>query len=227
MPWLDKVKAAPQTWYPGQEAGNAIVDVLLGTINPSGRLPVTFPRRIEDTPAFGNFPGDTERLQVYYKEDSFVGYRHYDHYPDSILFPFGLGLSYTTFDVSNAKFSWGHSGESFPVPGNFHASVDITNTGRILGSEVLQVYITPPVDPSGRKTQRKMVGFTKIALEPGNAGVASITFTSDSFAEFDEVKEDWLIVKGEYAVEVATSASKHDVKASSMFSISEDYHFDA
>jgi beta-glucosidase len=93
MSWLSKVKAVLQTWFPGQEASNAINDILTGAANPSGRPPVTFPRRLEDSPAYGKFPGDTEEVEVNYAEGSFIGYRYYDHVAETVVFQFDHGLS--------------------------------------------------------------------------------------------------------------------------------------
>lgn len=214
MPWLSKVKAVVQTWFPGQEAGNAIVDVLTGAINPSGRLPVTFPRRLEDTPAYGNFPGNTETLQVDYEEGSFIGYRHYDHHPETVLFPFGYGLSYTTFEHSNAHLACGTDAAYSGSASEFIASIDVKNTGDLSGSEVLQVFVTPPASSTDSKTQRKLVGFAKLHLAAGEAGSASMVFTRNEFSEWDEGSSRWTVAGGEHVVEIATSASKADVKAS-------------
>ncbi|THX77323.1 family 3 glycoside hydrolase [Aureobasidium pullulans] len=214
MPWLSKVKAVVQTWFPGQEAGNAIVDVLTGAINPSGRLPVTFPRRIEDTPAYGNFPGNMETLQVDYAEGSFIGYRHYDHDPETVLFPFGYGLSYTTFEYSNAHLASGTDAAYGGSASEFIVSIDVKNTGNSSGGEVLQVFVTPPASSSDPRTQRKLVGFAKLHLEAGEAGSASIAFTRNEFSEWDEGSSRWTVAGGEHIVEIATSASKADVKAS-------------
>ncbi|THX41394.1 family 3 glycoside hydrolase, partial [Aureobasidium pullulans] len=214
MPWLSKVKAVVQTWFPGQEAGNAIVDVLTGMVNPSGRLPVTFPRRLEDTPAYGNFPGNMETLQVDYAEGSFIGYRHYDHHPETVLFPFGYGLSYTTFEHSNAHLACGTDAVYSGSASEFIASIDVKNTGDSSGSEVLQVFVTPPVSSTNSRTQRKLVGFAKLHLEAGEAGSACIAFTRNEFSEWDEGSSRWTVPGGEHVVEIAISASKADVKAS-------------
>ncbi|KAI5236745.1 family 3 glycoside hydrolase [Aureobasidium subglaciale] len=212
MPWISSVKAVIQTWFPGQEAGNAIVDVLTGAVNPGGRLPVTFPKSLEDTPAYGNFPGDTEKLQVDYTEGSFIGYRHYDHFPDTILFPFGHGLSYTTFEFSNGTLTSSLDVMHHEADPTFVVWVDVTNTGEVDGSEVVQVYMTPPASAAGSKTQRKLVGFSKLRLNAGETGSAHIAFTRDEFSEYDEASSKWVVEGGEHLVEIATSASKADVK---------------
>ncbi|MBZ0287326.1 MAG: glycoside hydrolase family 3 C-terminal domain-containing protein, partial [Anaerolineae bacterium] len=129
MPWLDAVAAVVQAWYPGQESGNAIADVLFGAVNPSGRLPQTFPKRIEDNPAYINYPG--ENGQVFYGEGIFVGYRYYDKKQVEPLFPFGHGLSYTTFEYQNLTVS----APSFDTPEDIRVSVDITNTGARPGQD--------------------------------------------------------------------------------------------
>ncbi|KAI5208164.1 family 3 glycoside hydrolase [Aureobasidium subglaciale] len=212
MPWLSSVKAVIQTWFPGQEAGNAIVDVLTGAINPGGRLPVTFPKSLEDTPAYGNFPGDMERLQVDYVEGSFIGYRHYDYLPDTILFPFGHGLSYTTFEFSNGNLTSSTDARHHEADSTWIVSADVTNIGKVDGSEVVQVYMTPPAHAAGSKTQRKLVGFSKLRLRAGDSGSISIKFTRDEFSEYDEASSQWVVEGGEHLVEIATSASKADVK---------------
>ncbi|TIA57753.1 family 3 glycoside hydrolase [Aureobasidium pullulans] len=206
MPWLSKVKAV--------EAGNAVVDVLTGAINPSGRLPVTFARRLEDTPTYGNFPGNTETLQVDYAEGSFIGYRHYDHHPKTVLFPFGYDLSYTTFEYSNAHLACGTDAASGGSASEFIASIDVKNTGDSSSSEMLQVFVTPPASSSDSRTQRKLVGFAKLHLQAGEAGSAPIAFTRTEFSEWDEGSSRWTVTGGEHVVEIAISASKADVKAS-------------
>ena len=225
MPWLHKVKAVVQTWFPGQEAGDSIVDVLTGSVNPGGRLPITIPRRIEDTPAFGNFPGNLKKHEVDYAEGSFIGYRHYEHYPETILFPFGFGLSYTTYDTSDAKLTWGKSEMPAPASSIFVASTSVRNTGNTTGNEVIQVYVTPVEAPPGQRTQRKLVGFAKVTLKPKEAKRAEVKFAADSFAEFDEGTRQWLVAEGDYRVDIATSAAKADVKAYFSFHIKQDYFF--
>ncbi|KAI4853970.1 family 3 glycoside hydrolase [Aureobasidium sp. EXF-8845] len=222
MPWLPEVKALVQTWFPGQEAGNAIVDILTGAVNPSGRLPVTFPRRLEDTPAYGNFPGDIDRLEVSYTEGSFIGYRHYDHSPETVLFPFGYGLSYTAFAFDKATLTTSPRttcGESAP---QYVATINVTNTGDVSGSEIIQVYMTPPPTTTGTRTQRKLVGFEKLELQPGETKTAHVAFKQTEFAEWDEDNSRWSVAGGEHLVELSTSAARADVKATFTIMIEED-----
>src|SRR5436309_14842075 len=134
MPWLDKVAAVVQAWYPGQECGNAIADVLFGDVTPSGKLPQTFPVRLKDNPTYLDFPG--ENGKVYYGEGLFVGYRYYDKRRIAPLFPFGFGLSYTTFSYSHLRLS----AQQIGPDDTLHVSVDVTNTGQRAGKEIVQLY---------------------------------------------------------------------------------------
>src|SRR5262249_49448246 len=135
MSWLDQVAAVVEAWYPGQECGNAIADVLFGAVNPSGKLSETFPKRLQDNPAYINYPG--ENGQVHYGEGIFVGYRYYEKKQIETLFPFGFGLSYTTFHYDSLSLSAStlHPSETLSV------SIDITNTGKRAGQEVVQLYV--------------------------------------------------------------------------------------
>lgn len=128
MPWLDRVAAVVQAWYPGQECGNAIADVLLGATDAAGRLPQTFPRRLEDNPAYLNYPGENGKVR--YGEGLFVGYRYYDKKRVEPLFPFGFGLSYTTFAYGNARLDAAAIGSDDRLT----VGVDVTNTGPRAGS---------------------------------------------------------------------------------------------
>ncbi|KAL6362258.1 hypothetical protein LRP88_04336 [Fusarium phalaenopsidis] len=130
MPWLSSVSAVIQAWYPGMEAGNSIADVLFGMVNPGGKLPVTMPRSFADTPCYGNFPGDLEKLEVRYEEGVFVGYRYYDQHPDRALFPFGFGLSYTKFGLSlkNPRRQILQDGRKSVI------QVEFKNIGKVTGS---------------------------------------------------------------------------------------------
>src|SRR5258708_2266787 len=135
MPWFEKVVAVVQAWYPGQECGNAIADVLFGDVNPSGKLTETFPLRLEDNPAYINYPG--ENGKVSYGEGLFVGYRYYEKKKVAPLFPFGFGLSYTTFSYDTLKLSADEIGPHDTI----EVSINITNTGQRAGQEVVQAYV--------------------------------------------------------------------------------------
>ena len=135
MPWLDSAAAVLQAWFRGQECGNAIADVLFGKVDASGRLPQTFPQRLQDNPAYLNYPG--ENGKVVYGEGMFVGYRYYDKKEIAPLFPFGFGLSYTTFDYANLRLSQRPPGPRRDA----EVSVDVTNSGARAGMEVVQLYV--------------------------------------------------------------------------------------
>ncbi|CAI9633039.1 unnamed protein product [Alternaria burnsii] len=139
MPWLQDISAVLQACFPGQEAGYSIADVILGSACPGGKLPVTFPQALSDTPAFDNSPGNLEANFVEYKERIYVGYRHYDRKPETVLFPFGFGLLYTTFNISNVSTS----STSLEKGRSLTVTAHVTNTGARPGSKTVQVYIGP------------------------------------------------------------------------------------
>lgn len=193
LPWLSKVPALVQAWFPGQEAGNAIADVISGATNPSGRLPISWPKHIEDAPAYGNFPGGikNDQLTVKYAEGVFVGYRHYDRLPkDKIQFPFGFGLSYTNFTVSNGQASQTSAD-------GFDTRVAVKNIGSVAGSTVVQVYI-------GRKQHapehpiKTLVGFKKVFLRPNQEHIVELSLTLSDFAYFDDASKLWRVDRGQY-----------------------------
>lgn len=164
MPWLKSVSAVVQAWYGGQENGNAIADVLFGHVNPSGKLPVTFPHRIEDTPCGLSFPGMDDH--AYYSEGTDVGYRHYDRHQIEPLFPFGFGLSYTSFQVTLRS-------KEVILSDSAQVQVEVKNTGSVPGAEVVQVYVSTSADPGIRRLQ----GFCKVHVRPGATETAIVTLT--------------------------------------------------
>lgn len=210
MPWIDSVSGLLQCWFPGQEAGNAIVDVLLGAASPSGRLPVSFPRRIEDTPCYGNFPGDHKKKTVDYAEDIEVGYRHYDKHPEKVLFPFGFGMSYTTFELGQAAIA----PRELVLGSVVTVQLQVKNVGEIAGKEVVQVYLAPPEPIAGRPARpvKVLAGFAKVEVGPHDAASVAVDISFESAAFWDETASMWAIDSGEYAVLVgnsSSSAAKH------------------
>ncbi|EOO01585.1 putative thermostable beta-glucosidase b protein [Phaeoacremonium minimum UCRPA7] len=202
MPWLEEVPALLQTWFPGQECGNAIADVLTGALNPEGHLPVTFPKRLEDAPAYGNFPGDyvQGQLKVQYAEGVFIGYRHYDRLTrDKVNFPFGYGLSYTDFEVEGAKITE-HSKDGYTV------AATIQNTGRQPGGMVLQVY-AGKTDTSVDHPLKVLVAFQKVRLSPGERQVVQLPVRLRDLAYFDEKSHGWTAEAGQYKLYFGTSAA--------------------
>ncbi len=210
MPWLDKVAAVVQAWYPGQECGNAIADVLFGDTNPSGKLPQTFPARLEDNPAYLNFPG--ENGKVYYGEGLFVGYRYYEKKKIAPLFPFGFGLSYTTFSYSSLSLS----AQTIGPDETLQASIDITNTGQRAGKEIIQVYIRDKQASLGRP-EKELKAFAKVQLEPGERKTVTLSLARDALAYYDDLAHEWVAEAGEF--EVLVGASSQDIRATATFTL--------
>jgi len=203
MPWINKVPAIVQAWYIGSEAGNVIADVISGDVNPSGKLPFTFPVKLEDCPAIRNgaisYPGDS--INQEYKEGIYVGYRWYLTQKIKPLFPFGYGLSYTTFDIKPATsgIQKVKANETFTIKAN------ITNTGKVKGSEVLQLYVRKPKSVVDRPL-RELRAFKKVALEPGQTSTVELSVAAQNLSFYDEKKGSWTLEPGEYLIEVGTSA---------------------
>jgi beta-glucosidase len=210
MPWLDKVAAVVQAWYPGQECGNAIADVLFGDTNPSGKLPQTFPVRLEDTPTYLDFPG--ENGEVYYGEGLFVGYRYYDKKKIAPLFPFGFGLSYTTFDYGPLSLSAPQIGPNDTL----QVSVEITNTGQRTGKEVVQLYVRDQ-QASLQRPEKELKAFAKVQLEPGERKMVTLSIARDALAYYDDLAHEWVAEAGEF--EVLVGASSQDMRATAVFTL--------
>ena len=197
MPWLDQVAAVVLAYYPGLENGNAVARVLLGEVNPSGKLPVTFPRRLQDTPAFVNFPGGRE---VRYGEGIFVGYRYYDIKDIEPLFPFGHGLSYTAFAYSDLSLpAVVKAGDRVTV------ALRVTNTGGMAGKEVVQLYVRDVVASQPRPL-KELKGFAKVFLQPGESQVVSFVLDERALSFYDPDRGKWVAEPGEFEVLVGSSA---------------------
>ncbi len=196
MPWASSVKGLIHAWYGGNETGNAIADVLFGDVNPSAKLPLSFPKRVQDNPAFLNYR--TERGRVLYGEDVYVGYRWYEQLDLPVLFPFGHGLSYTTFSYSDLAVS--------KTDSEIKISVKLTNTGSVPGAEVVQVYISQK-NPSIRRPIKELKGFKKVVLEKGESKVVEIVLETKYAASFwDELRDAWVVEKDEFEVIVVGSS---------------------
>jgi beta-glucosidase len=208
MPWLDQVAAVVQAWYPGQECGNAIADMLFGEVNPSGKLPQTFPARLSDNPTYLNFPG--ENGKIYYGEGLFIGYRYYDTKQIVPLFPFGFGLSYTTFSYSTLRLSTSQMNPD----DNLQISVDVTNKGQCAGKEVVQMYIR---DEQARllRPEKELKGFAKVFLEPGERKSVTLSMGRDALAYFDDLTHEWVAEAGTF--QVLVGASSRDIRATAPF----------
>jgi beta-glucosidase len=204
MPWLDRVAGVLEAWYPGEEAGNAAAAVLFGDTDPAGRLPITFPRSLADTPAntAAQYPG-VDGVATY-SEGLDVGYRHYDANGVTPLFPFGYGLSYSTFRLSHLQVLAARRG---PVL----VSVEVANTGRRAGSQVVQVYVggadgAGPVGPGQLAPPRQLAGFAKVSLAPGQHRRVLVALLPRAFAHWDTAGQRWLVAPGSYPVSVGTSS---------------------
>jgi beta-glucosidase len=198
MPWVDSVPAILEAWYPGEEDGNALASLLFGDVNPSGKLPVTFPRTEDQTPVSSpeRYPGANG--VVTYSEKLEVGYRWYDAENQDPLFPFGYGLSYTNFAFSNLTVS--------PPSGNGHVTVgvDVRNTGSRTGAEVAQLYVTDPA--SVGEPPKQLKGFAKVSLRPGQKKHVTLTLDQRAFAIWDSAAQRWTTVGGRYTVSVGDSS---------------------
>jgi beta-glucosidase len=200
-PWLAKVPAVLQAWYGGSEAGNALAAVLFGDVNPSGKLPCTFPRRLADSPAHAaglarQFPG--ENGVVHYDEGLLVGYRWFDTKNIDPLFPFGFGLSYTTFQYSNLRVTPGPNAGA-------NIECDVTNTGGREGAEVVQVYVHPVRAPVPRP-EKELKGFAKVSLKPGETQVVTIPLGLRAFAYYSPKEHGWKAEAGDYVIQVGGSS---------------------
>ena len=197
--WAKSVPVILEAWYPGQECGNAIAAILFGDINPSGKLPDTFPQRLEDNPAFTNYPGENGRVE--YGEGIFVGYRHYDMYGIDPLFPFGHGLSYTKFDYRNLVIEPREA-----RPGDkIHVKIDIRNSGRRPGKEVVQLYIRD-VESSLSRPPKELKAFQKISLAPGETKTVNFTLDEECLSFYDPAIGKWVVESGEYELQIGSSS---------------------
>jgi beta-glucosidase len=203
MPWVNEVPAILETWLGGQAGAGGTLDVLFGKINPSGKLAETFPVKLEDTPAFFNFPG--EQGEVLYGERFLVGYRHYDKRKIEPLFPFGFGLSYTTFEYKNLNIT----PSDFADTDEVSVSFTIKNTGDVKGKEVAQLYITDK-ESTLQRPERELKKFAKVALDPGEEKQLSFTLNARDFSYYDGKRGMWIAESGEF--KIAVGASSRDIR---------------
>jgi beta-glucosidase len=198
--WLGQVPALIESWYAGQAGGTALAEILLGDVNPSGHLPATFERRAEDNPTFENYYPEGPGNKVVYKEGIFVGYRGYEKNQVKPLFPFGYGLSYTTFAFSNLKVSPTSAGSDPDVTVTF----DVKNTGRRAGAEVAQVYVSDGHSKMP-EPERQLKGFARVELAAGETKPVSVTLDARAFASYDVAKKSWVIDPGKFGIAVGDS----------------------
>ena len=208
--WVDKVPAIVQGWYAGSEAGNVFADILFGDINPSGKLPFTFPKKLEDSPAhkLGDYPG--ENLNEEYKEGIFVGYRYFDTYDVKPQFAFGHGLSYTTFDFSNISLNR----KSFSKDDVLEVKLSIKNTGNMAGKEVIQLYVQD-VKSSVERPKKELKAFTKVLLNPGEEKEIVFNVNKEMLSFYDVTKKDFAAESGNFIIHIGSASD--DIRLSAEF----------
>jgi len=200
MPWLDEVAAVVEAYYPGQEGGDAIARVIFGDVNPSGKLPETFPKRLQDNPSYSFFPGQKRR--VLYEEGIYVGYRHYDTRGIKPLFPFGYGLSYTEFEYSNLRIEQNRDD-------TVCVTLDVKNVGKSVGDEVVQLYVRD-IKASVDRPNKELKAFAKIAMLSGQTKQAELFLKRDAFAFFSPKQKRWIVEPGEF--ELLIGSSSRDIR---------------
>ena len=214
--WRDYADAILLAWLPGQEGGHAVADILKGTVNPSGKLPDTFPLKYEDVPSATTFPGVPVENPVnsFYKEGIYVGYRYYGTFHVPVAYEFGYGLSYTTFEYSGLKLS-------NPVfTSEMKISVTVKNTGKVAGKEVVQLYLAAP-QTEIEKPAQELRGFAKTKLlKPGESQQLAFQLDARDLASFRSGKSAWIADKGNY--EVRVGASSKDIRLKASFNLPKD-----
>jgi beta-glucosidase len=198
--WIDGVPALLLAWYPGQAGGEALAEILFGEVNPSGKTPITVPRRIEDTPAFGDYPGFAG--EVVYREGLYVGYRYYEKRDVQPMFPFGHGLSYTDFAYQDL-----HADPAeFTRDETVRVTVTVQNAGTVKGREVVQLYVSDPASSLDRPI-KELKGFRDITLAPGESGQVTFELDRSAFSFYDPAQKAWIAEPGEFGIAVGRSSA--------------------
>jgi beta-glucosidase len=199
MPWITKVKGLLEGYLGGQALGGAIADLLFGDANPSGKLAETFPKQLSDNPSYLNFPGEGDRVE--YKEGIFVGYRYYDKKNLEPLFPFGYGLSYTSFEYSNLSISKKEMKDSDTVT----VTVNVKNMGAVKGKEIVQLYVKD-VTSSVIRPEKELKGFEKVELQPGEEKTITFLLDKRAFAYYNVELKDWYVESGDFEILIGKSS---------------------
>jgi beta-glucosidase len=202
-PWIDRVPGLLQAWFPGQEGGTAVAQLLFGEFSPSGRLPISMERRWEDNAVHDSYYPKNGEKKVTYSEGVFVGYRHFDKAGIKPLFPFGFGLSYTSFAYKNLTVSPAKASEGQPITVAF----DVSNTGKRAGAEVAQVYVGDH-HASVPRPPKELKGFEKVSLKPGETRHVQLTLDRRAFSYYDVQNHKWSIAPGDFDLYVARSAAQ-------------------
>ncbi len=208
--WIDNVPGLIDAFYPGQEGGNALADILFGDVNPSGKLPLTFMKKWEDSAVYSTYPGD--RDVSYYKEGIFVGYRHFDKADIEPLFPFGYGLSYTKFEYSDLKFDKSDMAQDDTLM----VSLLIRNAGKMDGDEVVQLYIHDKKSSVVREV-KSLKGFKRIFLKSGESRKVTMRIDKSHLSFYDVKNKKWLAEAGEF--EVMIGSSSRDIRVTGTFEL--------
>jgi beta-glucosidase len=206
-PWIESVAGLLHIWYSGQEGGTALAHLLFGEANPSGRLPISWERKIEDNPSFAYYYSAPGSNRVVYGEDIFTGYRGFEHNHTKPLFPFGFGLSYTTFQYANlAIHPAGKAGSNAEGSIAYEVAFDVTNTGKKAGADVAQVYVSEDHPGIARPIQ-ELKGFARVQLDPGQTRHVSVRLDARSFAWYDVAAKAWHVDAGTFTVHISRSSA--------------------
>ena len=216
-PWKDKVGAILQSWYPGEDGGTAVAELLFGEASPSGHLPISWESKITDNPSFEAYYPQPGKLDIDYRDGIYVGYRGYDHLHRKPLFPFGYGLSYTTFAFSGLEVT-PHG------PGLATVRFAVKNTGSVAGATVAQVYVSAPNSTVDRP-EKELKGFERLSLQPGESRDVAVELTPRDFSYFDTKAGDWKAVAGQYAIRVGERSDL--LPLTGKVSIGKDLHIPA
>ncbi len=209
--WLENTKALIEAFYPGQEGGHALADILFGDVNPSGKLPLTFPKRWKDSPAYGSYPGTKEIAD--YKEGIYVGYRYFDKKKTKPLFPFGHGLSYTTFKYGNLRVT----PSRIKPADTLTVQLTVKNTGKVSGDEIIQLYVQD-VDASIDREVKALKGFKRVSLQPGEENTVSFKLGRNALSFYDVNAKKWVAEAGKFNVLIGSSAA--DIRLKGGFELS-------
>ena len=213
-PWKNSVDAILHAWYPGEDGGTALAEILFGDANPSGHLPISWENKLTDNPSYENYYPQAGSIDIDYKEGIYVGYRGYDHLHRTPLFPFGYGLSYTTFAYSGLSVI--SQAEDAPV-----VRFTVKNTGAVAGADVAQVYVHANGSEADRPS-KELKGFERVMLQPGESRTVTIQLRPRDLAFYDVGAHDWKVSRGEYTIGVGDSSDK--LPLTQTLTISNDLH---